>query len=523
MESNSITEHIPKRRRQNARTSNIEARTKKNTTQVSFKQPFNPLRPVDFINEEEIETIENASFDILENLGIEILNDQAAEIMRANGADVSQDNRFVRFDRHLIKEKIKTAPEKFTYYARNEEKNLQVGGNALIFALVGSTPNVSCLDKGRRPGSWEDFVNLVKLGQHINVCHSTSGYPTEPLDIHPSIRHLEAARAFLTLTDKCFHCYSLNPFMNTDSIEMARIAYNLTEEEVNERPLITSVINANSPLKYDYSMLQGIIEMSSRNQIIVITPFTLAGAMAPVSLAGAIAQQNAEGLAGLAFTQMVRPGAPVIYGAFTSNVDMKTGAPAFGTPEYTKAAIISGQFARRYKVPYRTSNVNAANIVDAQATYESQMSIWGNILGSVNLMKHSLGWMEGGLVASYEKVILDMEMLQQFKEFFEPLDISEDTLAINSIKEAGHGGHFFGTKHTQENYENAFYSPLISDWNNFENWQILGSKTATQRANEIWKKMLIEYQQPYMDIAIKEELDAFVEKRKKEGGIKTDF
>ena len=261
------------------------------------------------------------------------------------------------------------------------------------------------------------------------------------------------------------------------------------------------------------------MEMSRAGQVVVVTPFTLAGAMSPVTIAGALAQQNAEALAGIAFTQIVKPGAPVMYGGFTSNVDMKTGAPAFGTPEYAKAALAGGQLARRYNLPYRSSNANAANLVDAQAAYESEMSIWAAVMGHANMVLHGTGWLEGGLCASFEKMIIDAEMLQMMAAFLEPIEVNDDTIAIDAMAEAGPGGHFFGTAHTLERYETAFYQPMVSDWRNFETWEEAGSLTATQRANGIWKQMLADYEPPPIDPGVDEALKDFIARRKAEGGV----
>ena len=265
------------------------------------------------------------------------------------------------------------------------------------------------------------------------------------------------------------------------------------------------------------------MEMSARGQAIIMTPFTLAGAMAPVTLAGALAQQNAEALAGIAFTQIVKPGAPVVYGGFTSNVDMKSGAPAFGTPEYMKSAMVGGQLARRYRLPYRTSNTCAANTVDAQAAYESVFSLWGAVMGGGNFILHSAGWMEGGLTASFEKTIVDVDLLQMIANFLEPLEVSADTLALDAMREVGPGGHYFGAAHTQARFKTAFYAPLISDWRNFESWREAGSPTAMEKANRLWKEALARYERPAMDQAAEAALDDFVARRKSEGGVKTDF
>jgi trimethylamine--corrinoid protein Co-methyltransferase len=299
---------------------------------------------------------------------------------------------------------------------------------------------------------------------------------------------------------------------------MIRISRGIDEATLLKEPSLTTVVNANSPLVYDKALLEGAIEMALRNQPVIYTPFTLAGAMAPITIAGALVQQNAEALAGLAFHQCVRPGAPAIYGSFTSNVDMKSGSPAFGTPEYTQATIASGQLARKYKIPLRASNANASNAPDEQSVYESQMSLWACLLGQVNFIMHGHGWIEGGLCASYEKVILDAEMIQMMMAFMQPAKINESTLAVETIAEVGPANHFFGAAQTMENYESAFYSPLLSDWRNFESWQDAGSETATQRANKIWKQMLKDYEEPKLEESINDELSTFVDKRIAEGG-----
>jgi trimethylamine--corrinoid protein Co-methyltransferase len=277
-----------------------------------------------------------------------------------------------------------------------------------------------------------------------------------------------------------------------------------------------TVINTNSPLRLDGPMGDGLIEMASYGQPVVATPFTLAGAMSPVSLAGALAQQNAEALFLVALAQIVRPGAPMVYGAFTSNVDMRSGAPAFGTPEAVKGAIASGQLARRYGLPWRSSNTTASNVVDAQAAYESEMAVWGAVMGGVNLLYQGAGWLEGGLTASFEKLIIDAEILQMLSEVLQPLPVDAASLGFDAIAEVGPGGHFFGTAHTLERYETAFYRPIVSDWRNFETWQGDDSRTATQRANTIWKRILAEAVPPPLDPGIVEALDAFVARRQRE-------
>ncbi|OQM77497.1 trimethylamine methyltransferase family protein [Manganibacter manganicus] len=491
--------------------------------QPAFRQPRLPFQPTKLISDDQLESIHLASLRVLKEIGVDVLHDEARRIMKAHGADVRDGRERVRFDADMVLDLIAHAPSEFTLHARNPAHNVRLGGDNIIFAQMASAPNCSDADHGRRPGNQMDFRNLVKLGQMHNILHVTGGYPVEPVDLHPSIRHLECLRDFVILTDKVFHAYSLGRERNLDGIEIARIGRGVAMEQFVEEPSLLTIINTNSPLKLDIPMMEGIIQMASHGQAVIVTPFTLAGAMAPVTVAGALVQQNAEALAGIAFAQMVRKGAPVGYGGFTSNVDMKSGAPAFGTPEYMKAQLIGGQLARRYKIPYRTSNVCAANTLDAQAAYESVFSLWGCVQGGGNFIKHAAGWLEGGLTCSYEKTILDIDLLQMIAEFLTPLDFSEEALAIDAIRDVGPGGHFFGTPHTQARYKTAFYPPIVSDWRNFETWVEHGSPTAIQRTNRVWKERLAIYEEPHIDPAIREEIDAFVARRKAEGGAPTDF
>lgn len=488
-----------------------------------YRNLVNRLAKTELVDEEALDAIHDASLTILEEIGMDIMLPEARALMKAAGADVRDGSERVRFGRELIMDLLQSVPRSFTLHARNAERNVQIGGNNLVFAQIASAPFVADREGGRRAGNQEDFRKLVKLAQCYDVIHTTGGYPVEPIDIHASVRHLDCLSDMVKLTDKAFHCYSLGKQRNLDAIEIARIGRGISLEQMEVEPSLFTIINSSSPLRLDGPMLQGIIEMSSRGQVVVMTPFTLAGAMAPVTIAGAVVQQNAEALCGIAFTQMVRRGAPVIYGGFTSNVDMKTGAPAFGTPEYMKAVIVGGQLARRYGIPYRTSNTNAANTLDAQAAYESAFSLWALIQGGGNFIMHSAGWTEGGLTASFEKFILDVDMLQMVAEFLTPLDVSADALALDAVREVGPGGHFFGTAHTLARYESAFYSPILSDWRNFETWTEAGRPTTYDHANRVFKEKLASYERPPLDPAVEEELDAFVEKRKAEGGVATDF
>lgn len=498
-------------------------RSQSKPEQKPFRQPRLRYAPMDILSSDELESIHQASLDILQEIGVDVIHDQAKLIFKNAGAEIAKGSDRVRFPMGMVDAAIASCPSSFKLHARNPMHDIIVGGDHLFFTQVASAPNATDIDKGRRPGSHEDYKNLLKLGQSFNIIHANGGYPVEPVDIHASIRHLVCLSDCVKLTDKAFHMYSLGKERNRDGLEIVRIARGISDEQLDEECSSMTIINSSSPLRLDTPMMQGIIEMSSRNQMVVMTPFTLAGAMAPVTIAGALVQQNAEALAGMTLTQLVRKGAPVVYGGFTSNVDMKSGAPAFGTPEYMKAAHAGGQLARRYNVPYRTSNVCAANYPDAQAAYESVFSLWGAIMGGGNMIKHAAGWLEGGLSTSFEKFIIDVDLLQMVAEFLDPLVVDKDTLAMDAMRDVGPGGHFFGTPHTQSRYKDAFYAPLVSDWRNFETWQEAGSPTAEQKANSVWKETLASYEAPALDPAISEELDTFVAKRIEEGGAPTDF
>ena len=351
------------------------ARVAGDISQLPSKQPRNLMPPVDLVSADQLESIHEAALTILEEIGMDVLLPEARDILQAAGAKV--DGLRVRADRELVLGAVANAPAEFTMHARNPAHDLRVGGNWMMFSPVASPPNCSDLEGGRRPGNRADFRNFLKLGQTFNILHLTGGYTVEPIDIPPDVRHLEALRDIYTMTDKPTHSYSLGWGRIRDGIEMCRIARGIDRAQLEREPSLMTIINTSSPLRLDSPMAAGIIEMARAGQIVVLTPFTLAGAMAPVTVAGAVAQQNAEALLGIALTQLVRPGAPVIYGGFTSNVDMKSGAPAFGTPEYMKSVLVGGQLARRYNLPYRSSNTCAANSVDGQAMYEFDLLALG--------------------------------------------------------------------------------------------------------------------------------------------------
>ena len=485
-------------------------------------QPQLPFPPLELVSDDELEAIHQTALTILKEIGLDFLHDGARKILRAAGADVDPNSNRVRFDPALVEGHLGLAPREFVLHARNPMRNLVIGGRHVAFGSVASAPNSSDRVGGRRAGNIADYRNFIRLGQTFDLIHFWGGYPVEPIDIHPAVRHLEALFDMLTLSDKPIHAYSLGRGRILDAIDMIKIARGIDETTLEREPSLFTVINSSSPLRLDGPMLEGVIQMARANQVVVLTPFTLAGAMAPITLAGALAQQHAEAIAGLVLTQVVRPGAPFIYGGFTSNVDMKSGAPAFGTPEYMKTAIVGGQLARRLKLPYRSSNANAANALDAQAAYESVFSLWGAVMGGVNFLMHGAGWMEGGLCASFEKMAIDADLLAMVAEFLRPMKAEKQDLALEAIREVGPGGHFFGAEHTQVRYRSAFFAPTISDWRNFEGWRALGSPTAADAAERVVAKRLRDYAAPLLDVERREALSAFVARRKAEGGASAD-
>ena len=458
------------------------------------------------------------SLRILEELGIELMSPDARQHLRAAGAAVDESTGIVRIDRAFIEHALASAPASFVLTPRNPLHRVLIGGDSIVFGLVAGPPNVHDLERGRRPGNYRDYCDFIRLAQYFNAIHVIGNQVCAPVELPANSRHLDAYLANIRYSDRAYHCSAIGAGRALDGIRMMAIARGITLEEMAASPGVMTVISVNSPRRFDAAMADGLVAMAEHGQPVVITPFTLMGAMAPVSLAAALAQQNAEALFGVALAQAVRPGTPVMYGAFTSNVDLRSGAPAFGTPENAKANVASGQLARRYRLPYRTSNASASNAADAQGAYETQMALWGAVLGHGNLIYHAAGWQEGGLTASYEKLILDVEMLQLMIEFLKPIEVDEAELGFAAVRGVPTGGHFFGEPHTLERYEHAFYRPIVSDWQNHENWVLAGGLDAAQRATAVWKRALAEYVEPALDPAIREELDAYVEKRRKEIG-----
>jgi trimethylamine---corrinoid protein Co-methyltransferase len=495
-----------------------ERRVAGSIRQLPFARLVNPYAPIEILSSDHVEAIIDGALSVLEGRGMRFLEAGSRKLLESAGAERIDDLGTMRLDRGLVREKLALAPAEFTLRARNRDHDIRIGGRSLVFASVGGPAFCNDLDKGRRPGTHAEVCDFLKLVQSLHIIHQEAGGPFEALDLPPETRHLDLYLAQHTLLDKNCQAYALGKTRTADCIDMTCIAYGVTREELARDPAVMAIVNTNSPMQLDIPMTEAVVELASSGQAVCITPFTLSGSMSPATMAGTLVQQTAEVLAVATLAQIVRPGAKLIYGSFASNVDMLSGAPALGTPEYTKAAIASGQIARRLGLPLRSSNTTSSNCVDAQSAYESEMSLWGAIMGGANLVYHAAGWLESGLTASFEKLIVDAEMLQMMAEFLHPIEVNADELALDAIAQVDPGGHHFGTAHTLARYEKAFYIPMLSSRQNFESWQETGSLDAARRANTTWKRMLAEYQQPSMDPAIGEALADYVARRKVEIG-----
>ena len=506
------------RRRRRGHSPRDRADAEQGLPQLPWRQSRHIYPPMRVLSTDHVEAIHLNSLRILEELGVEVMSPRARGVFKAAGADVDEATGTVRLDRGLVEQALTTTPSRFTITARNPAHRLKIGGDDIVFTLLGGAPNVHDCVRGRRRPSLSDYQDLIRLAHHFNAIQIIGNQAIPPAELPVNTRHLDTTYANLVYSDMSYHAQSIGAGRAMDGVRMMAISRGITVEQMAADPGVAAIISVNSPRRFDEAMAEGLMAIARAGQVVVVTPFTLMGAMTPVTLAGALSQQNAEALMGIVLCQLVRPGAPVVYGAYTSNVDLRSGAPAFGTPENVKANIASGQLARRYNLPLRVSPTNASNAPDAQAVYETQMALWSCVLGGANLVYQAVGWLEGGLTASFEKLVLDVEMIQHMMKVLEPIPVDDGALAFDAIRDVPTGGHFFGSPHTLERYESAFYRPLVSDWQNFENWTEAGSKTATERATVIWQQALRDYEQPPMDPAVREALDAYVARRKEEIG-----
>ncbi len=470
------------------------------------------LKPFELVSDEGLELLEYNADTILDEVGIEIRDyPSAIERFRDAGADVDGDR--VRFPRGLCRQLIQaSAPARYTQHGRNPARSVEIGGDATVFAPNYGSPFVHDLDDGRRYATLTDFENFVKLAYLSPNLHHSGGTVCEPVDVPVSERHLDMVYAHLRWSDKPLMGSVTAPNRAADSVELARIAFG---GDLQDRTVLTSLINASSPLIWDGSMLGAAEVYAAANQATVISPFILAGAMAPATSAGVAAQTLAEALAGIAFTQLVRPGAPTVFGSFASSMSMQTGAPTFGTPEpaivlYTVAAL-----ARRLGVPFRSGgSLTGSKLPDAQAAYESANTLLPTLMGGVNFVLHAAGWLEGGLAIGYEKFVLDADQLGAMATFARGLDVSDNGQALDAIRENPPGNHHLGTAHTLANFEHAFYRSSTADNSSYEQWSEEGSLDAAQRANASWKSQLAAYEPPAIDDAIDAELTEYLARRR---------
>ena len=501
------------RRRSGGRSARQAARLEACAPQAPFIERHIPY--YELLDEGALSLIEHQADTILEEIGIEFRGDAGAlDLFRNAGASVTGER--VRFPRAMCRSIItSSAPREFTQHARNPGRSLIIGGDRTVLAPAYGPPFVRCLDKGRRYATIEDFRNFVKLTYASPNLHHSGGTVCEPVDLPVTKRHLDMVYAHIQYSDKPFMGSVTHPDRAQDTVDMAKILFG--EDFIDGNTAIASLINANSPLTFDATMLGAARVYARNNQATVISPFILAGAMSPVTVAGTLAQILAEALAGMTFVQLVRAGAPVVFGTFSSSISMQSGAPTFGTPEPTLVLYAAAALARRLGVPFRSGGgLCAAKIADAQAAFESANTLQAAALAGVNFMLHTAGWLEGGLVMSYEKFVLDADQAGMIGVLLKGVDTSDNGMALDAIREVGPGNHFLGAAHTQANFEQAFYRSSVADNNSYEQWLEDGELDAAQRANRIWKETLANYEPPPLDEATDEALVAFMERRKSE-------
>jgi trimethylamine--corrinoid protein Co-methyltransferase len=475
---------------------------------------INEMPRYEILDESSMQELERGWRRIVSELGIDFLHDEAIEVLEGAGQKV--EGQLVKLDPDWVLEQVAKAPREFDLQARSPANTIHVGGNHMAFGAVYGCPFVR---EGleRREATYADFENLVRLAQSFPQLDTPGGTICEPNDKPLDSRHLDMVYALLTLSDKPFMGSVTSGPNAEDSIAMAEMVFG--KESIEASPAMISLINVNSPLRYDDRMLSALLAYAKANQALIITPFLLMGAMSPVSVPSTLAQQVAEALAGIALVQTIRPGCPVVFGSFLSNTDMQSGSPSFGTPESAIGLLCTGQIARHYGLPFRSGGgLTSSQAVDAQAAYEAAMVMWPTFLAGTNFVMHSAGWLESGLVSCYEKFIVDIELLRMLYEVFEPLKIDEESLAYGAHQEVGQGGHFLGAAHTLERFRECFYRPLLSSTENYERWTRNGGKDAAARASDVWRKTLDEYEEPSMDAGLKDELKAFVDRRRTELG-----
>ncbi len=476
-------------------------------------QPLMKISPYEITTAEAIEEIHGKSLEILSDVGIDFYDDEAQAILKAHGVKMVGDTAY--FDREMIDEYVAKAPREFTQLARNPDHNVQIGGRAICYAPVYGSPFVVENDRGRREATLTDFENFVKLTYLSPYLHHSGGTIVEPTNIPTHIRHLDMVYSHIKYGDKPFMGSVTSAANAADSVAMAEILFGA--EAIREHPAVLSLINISSPRRLDDRMLGALKVYAKAGQGLIITPFLFSGAMAPVGIAGTLVQLNAEALAGIVFTQMVNPGNPVVYGAFQTNIDLQSGAPVFGSPESQLALYAAGQLARRHGLPFRSGGMfTSSKIADAQAAYESVMVMLPAVLAGVNFVLHAAGWLEAGLAAGYEKFIMDHELLGMFYRIYEGLDLSENSFAMDSLRQVPVTGHHLGTEHTIQNFRTAFHRSVFYNYDSYEKWFEEGALRSDEMANKKWKQMLKDYEAPPLDPAVDEALLDFLARRKRE-------
>lgn len=495
------------------------ARTSRSARQTTNARPISKVRgikPAEFLTQQQIDLVHDYSMRVLEKTGIEFMLPEALDILEANGCRINRENGRAYMPRAMVEEWIAKAPSHFHVQGMTEESRIMIGGDNIAFGSVASAPNTYHVGQGRQTGSQEGFRDLLKISHMLPTCTFMSGYPVEPIDLPVNTRHLDCYQDMLTMTDKPFRVYAIGKTRIRDALEMVRIAHRIDDAELARTPRLITNMNVNSPLKLDGPLLEGAMEMVRAGQIVVVTPVAFSGAMAPISLSGTLIQFNAECLAGIAFLQMVQPGAPVMYGSVLATIDMKSGAPILGSPELVTGFVAMGQLARHYGIPMRGFLGATSKATDAQAAHETLMCIWANVLAGVHCVFHAHGLLDGGLIASYEKAVLDSDLIGIMQVISSEVDFSDADEALAAIDEVGPGGHFLGSSHTMSRYEDAFHTPILSDWRPFETWNEDGARETAARAQKYYLDALNNYQPPAVEPGIIKELEAFVARRKAE-------
>lgn len=475
----------------------------------------NKLPRYEILSEESMAVLDRGWRRIVSELGIEFMKPEAVELFKAAGMRTDGDKVF--FDPDFVLEQVAKAPREFDIQARDPANTVHIGGDHMVFSSVYGPPFVRQGDT-RRDATMEDYRNFAKLAQSFSAMDSVGGVVCEPSDAPLDSRHLDMLYAAMTLTDKFYMGNVVSGTRALDTIRMSEILFG-SREAIEETPVCISLINCNSPLRWDDRMLEAQFEYAKAMQPVILTPFLLMGAMSPVSIPSTLAQQIAETLTGIALSQLIRPGAPVVFGSFLSNIDMQSGSPQFGTPESAIGLLCTGQIARHFNLPFRTGGaLNSSQTADGQAAFESLMTMLPTFLAGTNFVMHTAGWLEGGLVAGYEKYVVDVQMLESLEREFTPVDFDDAALAFGAHEEVGAGGHFLGAEHTMERFRTCFYRPFLWNSDNFERWTRLGARDVVERAREIYEKKLEDYEQPPLDDAIRAELEEYIVKRRAELG-----